>query len=314
MRKAWATKKEDVINALLFSILGIALAFVCAMLAMFMLYGSGHREPSFPRDVFLLLVSQSLLAGWAVYLQIPIFYLTWGLLTVLAYFKMKMVTFLAFILLGAYAFWATSEILGHGLTLKEIYLSLISSVKLLTNGPAAKTIVGSLISVLFFTLPAYIFGLLFLPLKYRPHLVISCITIPIAVFVLSISAIYLFHDRLKHNDSDLVDFAAQEALHPVTPLMTAAGDGTPQEVKAQLDKGIDINAKNVNGATALMYAALAAKNDNIQVLIKAGADINVQDNEGNTALSFARQQGHDKTVELLLNTGAKDIPRSADKP
>ena len=100
--------------------------------------------------------------------------------------------------------------------------------------------------------------------------------------------------------------------YPVTALMLAAGDGTPEDVKSQLARGIDdINAKNVNGATALMYAALAGRSDNVKVLLEAGARIDDQDDKGNTALSFARQQGHQEVAQLLIAAGAKPLPSSA---
>lgn len=102
--------------------------------------------------------------------------------------------------------------------------------------------------------------------------------------------------------------------YPVTALMLAAGDGTPEDVKSQLARGIDdINAKNVNGATALMYAALAGRSDNVKVLLEAGARIDDQDDKGNTALSFARQQGHQEVAQLLIAAGAKPLPSSADE-
>lgn len=114
-------------------------------------------------------------------------------------------------------------------------------------------------------------------------------------------------DSHKSNNPNWVDPAARsEADYPVTPLMLAAGDGTPKEVKSQLARGIDIHAKNVYGTNALMYAALAGKSENIKVLLAAGARVNDQDDKGNTALSLARQQGHDEVVNRLVSAGAKE--------
>ena len=54
--------------------------------------------------------------------------------------------------------------------------------------------------------------------------------------------------------------------------------------------GADINAKDPNGATPLMYATQSA---NAPVLIfaftKAGADAKAKDNSGKTALDYAKQ-------------------------
>lgn len=114
-------------------------------------------------------------------------------------------------------------------------------------------------------------------------------------------------DAHTNDDPNRVDPAARsEADYPVTPLMLAAGDGTPEEVKSEIAKGADIHAKNIYGTNALMYAALAGKPENIKVLLAAGASVNDQDDKGNTALSLARQQGHDEVVNLLVSAGAKE--------
>jgi ankyrin repeat protein len=121
-------------------------------------------------------------------------------------------------------------------------------------------------------------------------------------------ALYLSFPAHQNNDSGSVDFSARQTQSFVTPLMLAAGDGTPEEVRSLIAKGIDINAKNIYGTNALMYAALAGKSENIKLLLAAGARFDDQDNEGNTALSLARQQGDQEVVALLIAAGAKDMP------
>lgn len=93
---------------------------------------------------------------------------------------------------------------------------------------------------------------------------------------------------------------------PITPLMLAAGNDTPHEIKLQIAKGIDIHAKNIYGTDALMYAVLAGKSENIKFLLAAGANVNSQDDAGNTALSLARQQGRKEVIDLLVAAGAKE--------
>lgn len=76
-----------------------------------------------------------------------------------------------------------------------------------------------------------------------------------------------------------------------------------------LNKGIDINAKDADGATALI---LAVKNSNYEiarVLLGNGADINVEDGEGRTALTaaFSDEDFFDYDIFVLLMNNGADI-------
>jgi ankyrin repeat protein len=75
-----------------------------------------------------------------------------------------------------------------------------------------------------------------------------------------------------------------------TPLMVASGigwvegvtyewsrDANVQTVKMLLDLGIDVNARNAEGRTALMGAAHKGRNDVVQLLVDRGADLGIHD-------------------------------------
>ncbi|EAY05385.1 ankyrin repeat protein, putative [Trichomonas vaginalis G3] len=67
--------------------------------------------------------------------------------------------------------------------------------------------------------------------------------------------------------------------------------------------GVDINAKNNNGQTALHYSA---SNDSIEAtkfLISHGININEKNNGGQTALHFAAMHNSKETAELLISHG-----------
>jgi ankyrin repeat protein len=88
----------------------------------------------------------------------------------------------------------------------------------------------------------------------------------------------------------------------VNPLMAAAGIGTKEEdttgrrktqaeiieaIKLCMKAGIDINAADSTGRTALYGAALHGYDDVIQFLADSGADLLAADRQGRTALDAA---------------------------
>ena len=90
-------------------------------------------------------------------------------------------------------------------------------------------------------------------------------------------------------------------------LMYAAGNGKTNIVKLLLDKGANIEAKNIYGSTALIIAAYNGHADVVTLLLAKGANIEAKDNDGNTALanvalSFGREDVN--MVKLLLEKGA----------
>ncbi len=89
----------------------------------------------------------------------------------------------------------------------------------------------------------------------------------------------------------------------ITPLMAAAGIGSNTidirarfrneqkcmtSAKLLLDAGVDVNAANNNGQTALHGAAQAGWNNFVQLLADHGAAIGAKDHFGSTALDFAQ--------------------------
>lgn len=89
------------------------------------------------------------------------------------------------------------------------------------------------------------------------------------------------------------------------PLHEAATRGDTTQVQQLLDKGTDVNTKDIANQTALIYAAAQGHTETVELLLNRGADVNATgDVVGWTALLSAAQAGHTECVKVLLAHGA----------
>jgi ankyrin repeat protein len=101
-------------------------------------------------------------------------------------------------------------------------------------------------------------------------------------------------------------FAAPEIS--ANDFVRLCADGTLQEVKDAIKNGVDVNAKDDYGRTALMAAARFNENPEvISLLLKKGADINAQDNDGDTALIHSAISGFNPEVITILLINSADV-------
>ncbi len=138
----------------------------------------------------------------------------------------------------------------------------------------------------------------------------------------------------KADDTEVVRLLLEKGADPklatragITPLMAAAGLGTKEEdttgrfktesdaiesIKLLLAAGMDINAANGQGQTALHGAALKGSDEIVKFLADHGAKLDAKDRQGKTALDAAlglaggsggfdgsRKDVHESTAELL---------------
>jgi ankyrin repeat protein len=91
-------------------------------------------------------------------------------------------------------------------------------------------------------------------------------------------------------------------------LHIAAYEGDVERVKKLLEKGANLNIKNIDGLAPLHMAASEGRPcrccDVVKLLLERGADPNTQNKDGDTPLHWAAHEGHDDVVKLLLVYGA----------
>jgi hypothetical protein len=95
------------------------------------------------------------------------------------------------------------------------------------------------------------------------------------------------------------------------PIHDAAETGNLTGVQAELDKGVDVNAKREDGSTPLHGAALNGHKEVAELLIDKGADVHAKDKWGSTPLHYAALKGHKEVAELLIDKGA-DVHAKGD--
>lgn len=106
---------------------------------------------------------------------------------------------------------------------------------------------------------------------------------------------------------------APEATLPPGPegeLLRAAASGNIFHVDELLDAGVDVNARTLDGATALMGALYYRFPRTGELLIARGADVNAHSNRGVTALHQAAWEDYAEIVAMLLQRGADPNARS----
>ena len=103
-----------------------------------------------------------------------------------------------------------------------------------------------------------------------------------------------------------VRFLLLAALLPILAgclsIHKAANKGNLPAVKAFLQKGTDVDARDAVGRTPLMY--MLSDLESVRYLVGAGADVNARDDLGETPLMKAAWVGKRDVVKFLAENGA----------
>jgi ankyrin repeat protein len=87
-------------------------------------------------------------------------------------------------------------------------------------------------------------------------------------------------------------------------VIDAVRKGDHETLRTLIQKGVNVNEAEADGATALQWAAYRDDLQSADVLLKAGAKVNAANDLGATALWNASQNGSEAMVKRLLNAGA----------
>jgi ankyrin repeat protein len=90
----------------------------------------------------------------------------------------------------------------------------------------------------------------------------------------------------------------------VSPLVSAAPAAPSDLIAALIDRGLDINATDSSGRTALILAAQNGRAQTVSLLIAHHANLNHQDSLHHSALMKAARYGHADIVKQLIGAGA----------
>jgi ankyrin repeat protein len=93
---------------------------------------------------------------------------------------------------------------------------------------------------------------------------------------------------------------------PTMPLTVAAERGDAAQVKKLIEAGVDLNARDKSGYTALVWAARNGNKEVAKALIEARADMNARDCAANgwTPLIHAIHKNNTDMARLLIEGGA----------
>jgi len=100
-------------------------------------------------------------------------------------------------------------------------------------------------------------------------------------FILIVLLFFLIQPFTKLSFSERTNGKFLFSLHD------AARIGNISLVKNVLEKGVDVNTFDAEGATALMVASINGHIEIAKLLIEKGADVNAKDIDGYTALNYA---------------------------
>jgi uncharacterized protein len=98
----------------------------------------------------------------------------------------------------------------------------------------------------------------------------------------------------------------------VATVASAARHGDIEEARRLIAAGMDVNAPESDGTSALLWAAYQADPELVRLLIEHGADPNAANNFGVTPLLQASRYGDAPTIAALLEGGADIAASSRD--
>ena len=93
----------------------------------------------------------------------------------------------------------------------------------------------------------------------------------------------------------------REAVRPqADAFVAAAAAGDAAGVRRALSAGVDVDARDAGGRTAVTAAAMREHADVVRLLVEAGADVDLQDDNGNNPLLVCGETGNVDVLREVL--------------
>jgi hypothetical protein len=105
-------------------------------------------------------------------------------------------------------------------------------------------------------------------------------------------------------ETDGVNLNSTDNTYRRSALPWAAENGHEAVVKLLLEKGAELETKDMHGWTPLSQATRNGHEAVVKLLLEKGAELETKDMHGWTPLSQATQNGHEAVVKLLLEKGS----------
>src|SRR5512135_2236528 len=122
--------------------------------------------------------------------------------------------------------------------------------------------------------------------------------------LLLLSTLFMLILGCKNEESYKNEITSRGIPYSIDSFLNEAGAGNKERIELFIKAGMDVNAKDNDGNTALMRASAGDNFEMVRLLINKGADLNARDNAGYTALMFASSKGDLELVTLLIKNGA----------
>jgi ankyrin repeat protein len=106
---------------------------------------------------------------------------------------------------------------------------------------------------------------------------------------------------MNRRDPDMMRLLCQYGAKVTLPIAAMIGD--MREAKGLIASGVDVNAIDAFGQTALSWAAAAGNTNVVKLLLDNGATVNFRDQDGWTPLIWAARNAHVEALRLLLDKG-----------
>ena len=110
--------------------------------------------------------------------------------------------------------------------------------------------------------------------------------------------------KVDPRDAARAELARLPVEYTPAAFIKSAEEGKAAVVRLFLQAGMDPNAGDRSGITALMHAADRGDLTMLEMLLKGGAAVNARTRGGGTALSWAAGNGQIRAMQLLLKAGA----------